>query len=55
MKEVSLSTELFEELFNRGKIGSKELTFDELQELYEDASVIDSNDTVVIYAQEFST
>ncbi|SIQ52719.1 hypothetical protein [Marinobacterium stanieri] len=53
MKEVSLSTELFEDLFNRGKIGSKELSFEELKKLYEAASVIDSSDTVVIYAQEF--
>jgi len=54
MKEVSLSTELFEDLFNRGKIGSRELSFDELKLMYENASVIDSSDTVVIYAQEFS-
>ena len=53
IKEVSLSTELFEDLFNRGKIGSRELSTDELKELYENASVIDSSDTVVIYAQEF--
>ncbi len=53
IKEVSLSSELFEDLFNRGKIGSRELSFDELKILYEDASVIDSSDTVVIYAQEF--
>ena len=54
IKEVSLSTELFEDLFNRGKIGSRELSLEELKELYKNASVIDSSDTVVIYAQEFS-
>lgn len=54
IKATSLSGELFEELFNRGKIGSRELSQDELEELYYDASVIDSSDTVVIYAQEFS-
>ncbi|MEQ9882106.1 hypothetical protein ABRP83_07960 [Pectobacterium brasiliense] len=53
IKEVSLSAELFEELFNRGKIGSRELSCDELQVLYKNASVIDADDTVVIYAQEF--
>jgi hypothetical protein len=42
-------------LFNRGKIGSRELSFDELNLMYQNASVIDSSDTVVIYAQEFST
>ncbi|EMA3775679.1 hypothetical protein U2U55_003450 [Vibrio cholerae] len=55
IKKFSLSGELFEELFNRGKIGSRELTHEELEELYHNASVIDSSDTVVIYAQEFDT
>lgn len=53
IKEVSLSSELFEELFNRGKIGSRELSDLELKELYTNASIIDTSDTVVIYAQEF--
>lgn len=53
IKEVSLSTELFEDLFNRGKIGSRELPPEKLKDLYETATVIDSTDTVVIYAQEF--
>lgn len=53
IKEVSLSAELFEDLFNRGKIGSRELSSQELKELYKHTSVIDSSDTVVIYAQEF--
>jgi hypothetical protein len=53
IREISLSSELFEELFNRGKIGSRELTSQELKTLYEDSSVIDSSDTVTIYAQEF--
>ncbi|WP_226093270.1 hypothetical protein LF929_007270 [Dickeya oryzae] len=53
IKEVSLSAELFEELFNRGKIGSRELSRSELEKLYKDSYVIDKSDTVVIYAQEF--
>lgn len=53
IKDVSLSSELFEELFNRGKIGSRELSDVELKELYTNASIIDTTDTVVIYAQEF--
>ena len=53
IKEVSLSAELFEDLFNRGKIGSRELSIEELKRLYENASVVDQSDTVVIYAQEF--
>ncbi len=53
IKNSSLSSALFEELFNRGKIGSKLLTHEELKQLYENSSVIDGSDTVVIYAQEF--
>lgn len=53
IKGVSLSAELFEDLFNRGKIGSRELAPHELKTLYENSSVIDSSDTVIIYAQEF--
>jgi hypothetical protein len=53
IKATSISSELFEELFNRGKIGSRSLTHDELKKLYEDSSVIDSSETVIIYAQEF--
>jgi hypothetical protein len=48
-----LSNDIFEDLFNRGKIGSRQLDYQELQMLYEKAAVVDSNDTVVIYAQEF--
>lgn len=54
IKSVSLSTELFEDLFNRGKIGSRDLSISELENLYKQSSVIDASDTVVIYAQEFS-
>lgn len=53
IKSSSLSSVLFEELFNRGKIGSKLLTHEELRKLYESASVIDGSETVVIYAQEY--
>lgn len=53
IKTTSISSELFEQLFNRGKIGSRSLTHDELKKLYQDSSVIDSSETVIIYAQEF--
>ncbi|MFJ2411819.1 hypothetical protein ACIOMR_21895 [Pseudomonas sp. NPDC087814] len=53
IRSTSLSSELFEHMFNRGKIGSKPLTYDELKELYKDSSIIDKSETVVIYAQEF--
>lgn len=54
MRDVSLSSEMFEQLFNKAKIGSRLLTYDELQKLYEEHQVSADEDTVVIYAQEFA-
>ena len=54
MRDISLSSEMFEQLFNKGKIGSRLLTYEELQKLYEEHQVTTDEDTVVIYAQEFS-
>ena len=53
MKDISLSSEMFEYLFNKGKIGSKEMSYSELSELYRDFFFLSSSDRVVIYAQEF--
>lgn len=53
IKEISLSAELFEFLFNRGKIGSRKLTYGELSELYKELSPEPSENRVLIYAQEF--
>lgn len=52
IKEISLSSEIFEFLFNKGKIGSRDMTYSELTALYshflEDASM----ERVIVYAQE---
>lgn len=53
MREVALSNEAFEFLFNKGKIGSDWMTQDELHELYSGALVDAASERVVIYAQEF--
>ena len=54
IKEVSLSQDIFEELFNKGKVGSRPLTLIELEELYKDTSVISDEDhKVLLYAQEY--
>ncbi|WP_444986045.1 hypothetical protein [Halomonas mongoliensis] len=55
MRNVSLSTEAFEFLFNSGKIGSDWMSQDDLYEIYADSLVDASQDRVVIYAQEFGT
>jgi hypothetical protein len=54
MRGVSLSSEMFEGLFNTGKIGSRQLSYDELAELYQAHEITAEQDTVVIYLQEFS-
>ncbi len=53
IRDISLSSEMFEQLFNTGKIGSRWLTYDELVKLYQDHSVANDESTVIIYAQEF--
>ncbi len=54
IKEVSLNSEMFEYLFNRGKIGSRMLSYTELKRLYTDYLIESSENNVVIYAQEFT-
>lgn len=52
IKDVSLSSLLFEDLFNGGKIGSKRLSYEELSELYRSSDIINSEEKVIIYAQD---
>jgi hypothetical protein len=54
MRNVSLSSEMFEYLFNKGKIGSRLLSYAELKTLYADYLIESAEDHVVIYAQEFA-
>lgn len=53
IRNISLSHEMFEELFSQGKIGSKPLSLEELAILYEDSSIISKKDRVLLYAQEY--
>lgn len=53
MRNVSLNSEMFEYLFNKGKIGSRLLEYQELKVLYADYLIESAEDNVVIYAQEF--
>ena len=53
IKSISLSSETFEYLFNKGKIGSRSLSYPELAKLYLKYAIASSEDTVIIYAQEF--
>ncbi|WP_024771764.1 hypothetical protein [Aquimarina macrocephali] len=53
IKDISISNDMFEFLFNKGKIGSKQLTYDELEKVYEQFLDESSNERVIVYAQEF--
>lgn len=53
MKDISLSNDMFEFLFNKGKIGSGYIDYEKLKILYSDFLDSSSIDRVVIYAQEF--
>ena len=55
MRNIALSNEAFEFLFNKGKIGSDWMTQDELHALYSESIVDAASERVVIYAQEFGT
>lgn len=50
----SVNQDLFEPLFNIGKLGSRELTLDELANLYENKYILSETDSkILIYAQEY--
>lgn len=53
IKNISLSVEMFEDLFSRGKIGSRAIDYDEIEKLYAEYLMESALDTMVIYAQEF--
>lgn len=54
IKGSSVSGLLFEELFNREKIGSKKLSYKELKNFYKSMKLISSDESVLLYAQEFN-
>lgn len=54
IKNHSVSGDIFENLFNSGKIGSRHLTYDELYRLYADYIGIKRKTDVIVHAQEFS-
>ena len=55
IRSTSLSPEMFEELFTKGKIGSRMLSYEEIEALYEKHAIESELDTVAIYAQEFAS
>jgi len=50
---TSISSEEFEYLFNRGKIGSRMLDYAQLSGVYQSLHITDPADHMTIHAQEF--
>lgn len=53
IRNVSLSQDVFEHLFSNGKIGSRTLSFVELEKLYEQFEISADSDRILIHAQDF--
>ena len=53
IRESSLTGELFELLFNSGKIGSREFSAYDIERFYKENDVFTHNERIVIHAQEY--
>jgi len=53
LRHMSLSYSVFEELFTSGKLGSRTLRYDELQQLYSVFDEMIDKDHILIHAQDF--
>lgn len=54
-RSEAVTQQLFEELFNTNMLGSKWLTYEELEDIYRGHSILQADEHVVIHAQEFGT
>ena len=53
-RSEALSHKVFEELFNIGMVGTGWLTYDDVERLYREHSIITPDETIVLHAQEFT-
>lgn len=53
MRDRSVSQRSFEELFNRGLLGSRWLSYEAVEEPYREHGLFSVNDRIVVYAQEY--
>ena len=52
-RSESVTHRVFEELFNINMLGSRWLTYEELERLYREHKILDADERIVIHAQEF--
>ncbi len=53
VRSESLTHKVFEEVFNTNMLGSRWLTYTEIDDLYRKHKILESSESVVIHAQEF--
>jgi hypothetical protein len=53
VKRSALSHLAFEEIFNANMLGSRWLTYEEVEQLYREHNILDESERIVIYAQHF--
>ena len=54
-RSEALSHRIFEELFNINMLGSRWMTYSELEKLYREHGILDVDEHIVIHAQEFNS
>jgi hypothetical protein len=52
-RSESVTHRLFEELFNTNMLGSRWLTYDELEKLYQEHRILATDERIMIHAQDF--
>lgn len=53
-RSESVTHKIFEELFNIGMLGSRWLTYKELENIYQKHKILEANEHIIIHAQEFT-
>jgi hypothetical protein len=53
IRNSSVTHKVFEELFNASLLGSRWFTYDEIEKLYREHGMLESDDRVMLHAQEF--
>ena len=53
IKDSSLTSVIFEDLFNDNKIGSRWLTYEEAEKIYKKHKILESDERIILHAQEF--
>lgn len=54
IRSETVTHKVFEELFNSNMLGSRYFTYEELEEIYKEAKIMDSSERIIIHAQEFT-